>query len=212
MKVLVVTSIRLYRDGVADALRQFVDVERAMTAATGAEAIVAISKSDCDVVLVDMSLSDSADTVRALVVARPTVKVVALGVLEDDPGLAAYAELGVCGYVSRDASIDELGEALRSALRGEAPCSGRIAAGLLRHIAFQARSHLKSHVPLQLTCRERDILSLLENEMTNKEIARALDISLSTVKNHVHSVLVKMGAAHRHELSGGFAARNRPSS
>ncbi|WP_156046698.1 response regulator transcription factor [Rhodococcus wratislaviensis] len=202
------TSIRLYRDGVAEALRRFADVENATTAATGAEAVVAIGRSDCDVVLVDMSLSGSADAVRALVVARPTVKVVALGVLEDDPGLAAYAELGVCGYVSRDASIDELGESLRSALRGEAPCSGKIAAGLLRHIAVQARAHLNSQVPLQLTCRERDVLKLLENGMTNKEIARALDISLSTVKNHVHSVLVKMGAAHRHELSGGLAAGN----
>ena len=71
MKVLVVTNIRLYREGVAEALRRFPDVEEAVTAATGAAAVVTARRGDCDVVMVDMSLADSADTVRALGIARP---------------------------------------------------------------------------------------------------------------------------------------------
>lgn len=202
MKVLVVTEIRLYRDGVADALRRLPDVEHAATAATGAAAVVAARRTECDVVLMDMSMDDGTATVQALLAARPSVKVVSLGVPEDGPEVVACAEAGVAGYVSREATLDDLGDALRCALKGEAACSAKVAAGLIRHIALQARSRRIDGLPLQLTRRERDVLNLLEGGMTNKEIARALDIQLSTVKNHVHNLLAKFGASGRAEVVG----------
>lgn len=208
MKVLVVTEIRLYRDGVADALRRFADVELAVTAATGPDAVVVTRRHECDVVLVDMGLTDCTRTVRALLSARPAVKVVALGVPEDGPEVVAAAEAGISGYVSREATIDEVGEALRSALRGEAACSGKVAAGLLAHIALQAKGRPSVVVPAQLTPREMDVLHLLEGGMSNKEIARALDLQLSTVKNHVHNLLAKFGASGRGEVSR-VVARSR---
>lgn len=201
MKVLVVTEIRLYRDGVAEALRRLDDVELAATAATGPAAVVAARRTECDVVLVDMALTDSTGTVQALLTARPQLKVVALGVPEDGPEVVAVAEAGIAGYVSREATIQEVGEALRGALRGEATLSGRVAAGLLRHIARQAQSRRTLEVPLQLTPREREVLCLLESGLTNKEIARSLDLQLSTVKNHVHNVLAKYGAAGRADVA-----------
>lgn len=202
MKVLVVTEIRLYRDGVAEALRRLDDVEAATTAATGPAAVVSARRSESDVVLVDMALTDSADTVQALLTARPTLKVVALGVPEDGPEVVAVAEAGISGYVSREATLEQLADALRGVLRGEAACSGKVAAGLLRHIALQAKSRHHGYVPVQLTPREREVLRLLQIGMTNKEIARALDLRLSTVKNHVHNVLGKFGATGRMEVVG----------
>lgn len=200
MKVLVVTEIRLYREGVAEALRRLDDVELAATAATGPAAVVAARRTECDVVLVDMALTDSTGTVQALLAARPQLKVVALGVPEDGPEVVAVAEAGIAGYVSREATIQDVGEALRGALRGEAALSGKVAAGLLRHIARQAQSRRSVEVPLQLTPREHEVLCLLESGLTNKEIARALDLQLSTVKNHVHNVLAKYGAAGRGDV------------
>jgi two-component system nitrate/nitrite response regulator NarL len=201
VKVLVVTEIRLYREGVAEALRRLDDVELAATAATGPAAVVAARRTECDVVLVDMALTDSTGTVQALLAARPQLKVVALGVPEDGPEVVAVAEAGIAGYVSREATIQEVGEALRGALRGEAALSGKVAAGLLRHIARQAQSRRSIDVPLQLTPREREVLCLLESGLTNREIARALDLQLSTVKNHVHNVLAKYGAAGRGDVA-----------
>lgn len=201
MKVLVVTEIRLYRDGVADALRRLPDVELVVTAADGAAAVVAARRAECDVVLVDMVLPDCTRTVRALLSARPTVKVVALGVPEDGPEVVAVAEAGIAGYVSREDTVDQVGEALRSVLRGEAACSGKVTAGLLAHIALQAKVRPTAAVAAPLTPRERDVLRLIENGMSNKEIARALDLQLSTVKNHVHNVLTKFGASGRAEVS-----------
>jgi DNA-binding NarL/FixJ family response regulator len=211
VKVLVVTEIRLYRDGVADALRRRDDVEDAVTAASGSAAVVSARRSECDVALVDMALTEGSQTVRALLAARPMLKVVALGVPEDGPEVVAVAEAGVHGYVSREASLDELVEALKGALHGEALCSGKVAAGLLRHIASQAKSRGYAEVPVQLTPREHDVLRLLQAGMTNKEIARALDLRLSTVKNHVHNLLAKHGASGRSQVAAQTAgARSLP--
>lgn len=200
MKVLVVTEIRLYRDGVAEALRRLDDVELVVTAATGPGAVLAARRADCDVALLDMAVAGSTQIAASLLTARPRLKVVALGVPEDGPEVVACAEAGICGYVSREASLSELADALRIAIRGEAPVSGKVAAGLLRHIAFHARMQQTRVVSRQLTPREREVLQLVQSGMTNRQIARALDLQLSTVKNHVHSVLTKFGVTRRADV------------
>lgn len=207
MRVMVVTGIRLYRDGVADALRRLADVEQVVTAATGPAAVVTAHRSSCGVVLIDMSMVDSTTTVEALLASRPTIKIVALGVPDEGPEVIACAAIGVGGYVSREASLEEVGEALRCALRGEAACSGKVAASLMSHIAVQARSGRMDGRQFQLTRRERDVVKLLESGLSNKEISRALDIQLSTVKNHVHNVLTKVGASGRAEVVGAIRRR-----
>ena len=198
MRVLVVAEIRLYREGAALALSRLDDVRGTTTAADAAAAVAAVRRTDCDVALVDMSIPDSIAAVRALLTARPSLKVVALGVLDDAPELITCAQAGISGYVSRDASLDELAAALRCVLRGEAAVTARMAAGLIRHIARGGASESEGvGVSHPLTRREGEVLALLEAGMTNKEIARALDLQLSTVKNHVHSLLAKSGASGR---------------
>jgi two-component system nitrate/nitrite response regulator NarL len=196
MRVLVVADIRLYREGVALALSRLDDVSETTTAADAAAAVLAVREKDCDVALVDMSIADSVAMARALLAARPFIKVVALGVLDDGPEIITCAQAGISGYVSRDATLEELAGALRCVLRGEAAVSARMAAGLLRQIAHDA-ARITGAPRYPLTRRECEVLSLLEAGMTNKEIARALDLQLSTVKNHVHSLLAKSGARGR---------------
>lgn len=206
MRVLVVTEIRLYRDGVAEALRRQDDVELVVTAASGAAAVLAARRAECDVALLDMTLADSTSTVASLLTVRSHLKVVALGVPEDSPQVVACAQAGISGYVSREASLAELGDVLRRTVRGEASVSGKVAAGLLRHIALHARAQKTGDVAHRLTPREREILQLLYSGMTNRQIARALDLQLSTVKNHVHNVLTKSGVSRRAEVSSAVVA------
>ena len=201
MRVLVVADILLFRQGVAEALRALPDVENAVTSSTGPSAVVMARRFECHAAVVDMTKDGYQQTVVGLLAARPGIKVIALGVPEDGAHVVASAEAGVTGYVSKDANIDDLADALRAALRGEAACPGKIAAGLIDYIAVQARSRRAGDLSAKLTRREREILRLLETELSNKEIARALDLQLSTVKNHVHNVLVKVGAADRHNIS-----------
>lgn len=206
VKVLVVADIRLYREGAAESLRRLDGIDHVDTASTGSSAVAAARRCGCDVVLMDMSVENSAGVVESMMTARPGMKVVALGVPEEGPQVVECAEAGIVGYVPRDASLADLGDVLRTALRGEAWCSSKVAAGLLRHIAMQARTRRAggSAHQLQLTRREQDVLRLLETGLTNKEIARALDIKLSTVKNHVHNLLAKFGAHGRADIVGAL--------
>lgn len=205
MRVLVVTEIRLYRDGVADLLRALPDVACAATAATPAAAVTAARRHECDVALLDMTMGGTTGTVAALLAARPGIHVVALGLREDSPDVVACAEAGVSGYVSRDAAFEDLATALRSVVRGEVSCSGKVAAELIGYISRQARSRPGVAAAVPFTQREREVLRMLQTEMSNKEIARALDLQLSTVKNHVHNVLAKLGASGRSEIPGALA-------
>lgn len=205
-----VTEIRLYREGAADLLRALPDVSVVASAASAASAVSAARRHECDVALLDMSMSGPVEAIGSLVAARPSLRVVALGVLEQGPDVVACAEAGVYGYVSRDAGFEDVAAALRSAARGEVACSGRVAAELIQHISRQARSRPLSSTAVTLTRRERDVLRLIQSDMSNKEIARALDLQLSTVKNHVHNVLAKCGATARGEIAGvlpGHGAR-----
>jgi len=196
MRLLVVTDIRLYREGLADALARMDAVDEVVTAASGASAVLAARSGHVDIALVDMGTPQALGTIRALLSARPHLRVVALGI-DDDPQAVECAAAGIAGYVSRDAGLATLAEAIALVGRGEAPCPGRTAALLLSHIAAQSRVR---ETVIDLTPREREVLDLVRTGLTNRQIARALDLQLSTVKNHVHNVLGKCGASTRGEV------------
>jgi DNA-binding NarL/FixJ family response regulator len=124
---------------------------------------------------------------------------VTLGVDDGDDDVLAWAEAGVSGYVARDASFEDLVETVRAVARGELRCSPRLAATLLRRVTALAGD--APHSATRLTQREREISSLLEAGLSNKEIAGRLYIELPTVKNHVHNILRKVGASRRGEAA-----------
>ena len=134
---------------------------------------------------------------------------VALAAPEDDGSVIACAEAGVAAFVARDATLDELVAATRAVARGELPAhSPRIAAALLRRVADGARP--PEHAVLApLTSRERQIVALIDEGLSNKEIAARLCIELSTVKNHVHNLLEKLGARGRAEAARACVRRGR---
>lgn len=203
-----VSDLRMYRDGAAGALRELADVSTVATADSASTAVSGARRTRADVVLMDMSMRDALPAVRSLLASSPATRVVALGIDEGSSDVVTCAELGITGYLARNADLDEVRAALHAALRGEAWCSGRVAAELIKHISWQGkpRSGLQ---PLQLTRREQDVLTLVGSGLANKEIARALDLQLSTVKNHVHNLLTKLGATSRGELAGLVPGRGR---
>jgi DNA-binding NarL/FixJ family response regulator len=117
--------------------------------------------------------------------------------------LLRFAEAGIAGYVTRTASSADLVTAIESADRGEAVCSPRAAAALLDHVANLAADAAEPDGAL--TARELEILALIDEGLSNKEIAGRLFISVPTVKSHVHNILRKLGASRR----GQAAARVR---
>jgi two-component system, NarL family, nitrate/nitrite response regulator NarL len=206
IRVLLVSDIRLYREGVEAALVRHGGVEVVGAAAGQREALALAARTVPNVALVDTTMPDSVACIRELRSALPDVQAVALTVAERESDVVACAEAGVAGYVTRDSSLDELVAAIESVVQGEMLCSPRIAATLLRHVAALAATPL-ARPPATLTGRELEVVALLEEGLSNKEIARRLLIEAATVKNHVHNILEKLQVHGRSEAAAEVRAR-----
>jgi len=200
IRVAIVADTRLYREGLAHVLGRDSRICVVATAAGCEEALASLPAVQPDVILVDMAMHNSGGVVRVVLMRVPPARVVALGVLEDDDDVLGCAEAGVSGYVPREASIDVLVAVIESVDRGEAICSPRVAARLLRRVAALAAGSvgpLRTH----LTGRECEVVRLIDDGLSNKEIARGLGIEVATVKNHVHNILEKLQVHRRGEAA-----------
>jgi two-component system, NarL family, nitrate/nitrite response regulator NarL len=164
------------------------------------EGVALLAGQRVAVALVDTAMPDAVQLMRAIAATHPAVKVVAFGVDEDGDSVIRFAESGAAGYVPRSASLDHLVAVLQSVEQGESPCSPRIAAALLRHVATLAASSSEFGCTSTLTQREREIVELIGIRMSNKQIARHLGIEAATVKNHVHHILAKLHARSRQDI------------
>jgi two-component system nitrate/nitrite response regulator NarL len=212
IRVLVISGICLYREGLTEMLDR-----------TGAISVVA-SASDVrdgltlwngldeppDVILLDTVPADAEVSIRALLAAIPDARVVALTVPNHESEILAVAEAGIAGFVTSDASVAELVAAIESVAKGEALCTPSVAAALMRRLSALARSWAEADPIQPLTTREREILELIDEGLSNKQIAQRLRIELPTVKNHVHHILGKLGVHRRAEAAAlARAARVR---
>ena len=199
---MIVASVRLYREGIADALRQAGRHAVLGTAGTGPAAIERLRALPAPpgLILLDVSVPEGPALVAALRDAAPGAKVIALAVRDGDGDAIAWAEAGVAALVSRDASLDELLRTIDAVGRGASLCSPETVAALLRRVAEAARERdRRAAVPL--TRREREIVGLIDQGLSNKEIGSRLHIEVSTVKNHVHSVLEKLDVRRRDDAA-----------
>lgn len=198
-RVLLVTANRLYREGLARLLTDR-DASLVVETAVPDEAFLRRAASEAhDVVLIDAAIVRESDLARHLVAAMPRVRLVAIGVVEDDRDLLACAVVGVSGFVSLDASVDDLLSAIDGARHGELRCSARTAALMLGQLHTAVGRTVLPDV--HLTVRQEEILRLIADGLSNKQIAGRLSIELSTVKNHVHNLLERLQVQHRWQAS-----------
>jgi DNA-binding NarL/FixJ family response regulator len=201
IRILVVASVRLYREGLAQVLDRRDGLRIVGTAADRREAVERTRELRPRIILLDMSTPDGQSIPREAASLVPGLRVVALGVTEVESDVLACAEAGVAGYVPRDASLDDLVAALRTAARGEVPCSPLLVGSLWRRVSALAANQISGSPPGGLTRREREIVRLIDRDLSNKEIAHELGIEVATVKNHVHNVLEKLGVHRRVEAA-----------
>jgi DNA-binding NarL/FixJ family response regulator len=125
--------------------------------------------------------------------------VIALGCPENDAEMIACAEAGVCGFVPPDASVSDLLAAIQGAVDGELLCTPKMAGVLLRRVTALAAGRPLDAPASSLTMRELEVVRLIDQGLSNKQIALQLEIELSTVKHHVHHILEKLEVARRSE-------------
>ena len=195
IRVMLVDDHTMVRRGLATFLMVFDDLTLAGEAESGEAAIQLCAQVLPDVILMDMVMPDmdGATATRLIRLQFPQVQVIALTSFKEGKLIKNALEAGAIGYLLKDVSADELAQAIRAAHSGRATLSPE-AAQVLIEIANQ------SPAPgLDLTEREREVLTLMIEGLNNTQIAGRLTISPSTIKSHVSNILSKLGVASRTE-------------
>ena len=201
VRVLVVDDQALFREALATLLGARPEVEVVGEAGNGHQALERAAALQPDVVLMDlhMPVLDGIAATRRLKVEQPGVRVLALTTFDDDEDVFAALRAGALGYLLKDVSADRLVEAVQAAARGESVLQPSVAAKVVARFAQLDDAPRTRPQPLvvPLSDRELDVLRLLADGRSNREIATALFLAEGTVKNHVTNVLAKLGARDR---------------
>ncbi len=212
--VLIVADVRLYREGLAGSLANRPDLLVVGTSANRADAREQVRELCPDVVVIDMATRESLALIHDLRDGVVLPKILAFAVEEVSSDILECAEAGASGYVTADASIEDLITAIQRIAREELVCSPRIAAQLFSRISQREdRWTTDPSMAKTLTSRERQVLECIRKGQSNKEIAQKLNIAEPTVKNHVHHLLEKLEVTTRGQAAAWAtlpSSRRRP--
>ena len=201
VRVLLVDDQALFREALAVLLEVRAEIEVVGEAADGAAALERSAALQPDVVLMDlhMPVLDGIAATRRLRVEQPEVRVLALTTFDDDEDVFAALRAGAVGYLLKDVTSDRLVEALLAAARGESVLQPSVAARVVARFAGMPDDAAPRPQPLvvPLSDRELEVLRLLGDGCSNREIATSLFLAEGTVKNHVTNLLAKLGARDR---------------
>ncbi|MDC0258945.1 response regulator transcription factor [Verrucomicrobiales bacterium] len=184
------------RKGLASLLEDEDDLTVVAEAGCGEEAIAQFAATKPDIAVLDLRLPDMSgiDVALALKEADPDAKLMILSSFRQEEDVHRAFEAGVLGYLSKDASSPEILEAIREVTEGRRWVPARVSQLLAKHAS---ENHLSK--------RETEILALIANGMANKEIGAHLGLAENTIKNHVKSILSKLGARDRtHAVTEGL--------
>jgi two-component system, NarL family, nitrate/nitrite response regulator NarL len=197
--VAIIGQTRHYRESLSHVLmarRQFVVAD----AGDGGPASVdRAAHLRPDVVLLDLRETTTRSLLEELRRALPAAALIAINAEEDEDQIVRLLEFGLTGFVSKEGSVEEIHSAIEGTLRGDLHCPARITAALVRRLRKGAGRNIPVGNRHGLSSRELDVIGLVEQGLTNKEIARHLQIEAATVKNHVHHILTKLSVHRRGE-------------
>lgn len=202
IRVLLADDLILFRRAIAQLIEEEADLEVVGQASNGllaVEAALAL-KPDVAVLDVEMPVMDGIEAARRILAALPETRVVMLTVSEDDDHLLEAVRLGVHGYLLKDLAPAELFDLIRAAMRNENPVSPALVGRLLAAVRAGTPPPRPERADAEgpaLSQRELDVLRLVADGLSNKEIGVRLSITEGTVKNHVHNALAKLDMDNR---------------
>jgi DNA-binding NarL/FixJ family response regulator len=203
--LILIDDNRLLREGIVAMIRTQPGFKVLASSADADEALEKVREAKPDIVLLDFGLEghDSlslTETVRAEV---PQAKVIVMGLLPSQDDVAHFVRAGASGFVMKDASFDEFFATIRAVAKGKQVLPSQLTNSLFSQIALNVavKDKTKALDSLRLTTRERQVIDLLGEGLSNKEIASRLHIAVHTVKSHVHNVLEKLALHSRLEVA-----------
>lgn len=207
--LVLIDDNRLLREGLASMIHAQAGFKVLGASADAEEALRTVRRSKPDVVLIDFGLEDHNSlgltaTVHGEV---PEAKVIVMGLLPMQEDVADYVKAGASGFIMKDASFEDFFATIRAVAAGEQVLPKALTQSLFSQIARKASAASKSSAEkarvlesVRLTVRERQVIDLLSEGLSNKEISQRLQIAVHTVKSHVHNVLEKLALQTRLEV------------
>jgi DNA-binding NarL/FixJ family response regulator len=217
IRVLLADDQRLVRESLATMLGLLGGIELVGTASDGEEACALVEQHRPDVVLMDLRMPrvDGIEAIRRLRQTHPDVHAIALTTFADDDSVLGALRAGARGYITKDASADDIREAIVTVAAGEAALDPSVQQHVVAALAGKVdddghRRAGEHELPDGLTPREAEVLALIADGLTNAEIAEKLVVSPTTVKSHINHLFAKAGIrdraqavryAYRHSLA-----------
>jgi DNA-binding NarL/FixJ family response regulator len=212
IRILLVDDHDLFREGLAGIISTQPDMLVVGEAGDGLEAIVKAGELKPDLILMDIQMPgcDGLEATQKIKQELPATVIVILTVRDEDEKLFEAIKNGAQGYLLKNTRSKELLEGLRGAMHGEAAISPILAGHMLEEFRRLSQAQPPAAIPDELaalTLREMDVLSLVAQGCSDKEIAAQLSISLHTVKSHLRNILAKLQVNSRREAA--WLARNK---
>jgi DNA-binding NarL/FixJ family response regulator len=202
IRVAVIDDQELFRRGLIMLVGAETDIEVVGEASDGEEAAALAEEKAPDVILMDVRMPRMTGTEACVQIKQvaPSAKIIMLTMSDDEADLYDAIKNGASGYLLKDASIDEVSQAIRLVADGQSLISPSMAAKLLEEFKTISRTGARpEEMAPRLTDRELEVLNLVARGLNNREIARDLFISENTVKNHVRNILEKLQLHSRME-------------
>ena len=198
-RILLADDLPLFRRAIATLLDEQDDLEVVGQAGNGVEAVEMAQALDPDVILLDveMPVMDGIAAAERLRAVTPGARIIMLTVLDDDETLLSAVRLGVHGYLLKDLDPEDLFSMVRAAVREESPVSPALVGRLMAAVREGRPTAVPGADEAALSARELEVLRLVADGLSNREIGAQLWITEGTVKNHVHNALAKLGMDNR---------------
>ncbi|MBI4682894.1 MAG: response regulator transcription factor [Nitrospirae bacterium] len=201
-KILLVDDHKILRDGICSLVKGYDDMEVVGEAADGRTAIRLVQQLSPDVVIMDISMPDlnGIDATRKIITDYPKVKIIALSMHYDKQFISEIFKAGASGYLIKDSAFDELEHAIRIVMDGKTYINPQIASLVVESLVSQPSSAGHQAFSL-LTEREREVLQLISEGKSTKQIAVDLHVSAKTVESHRRQVMGKLNIRNVAELT-----------
>lgn len=200
-RILLIEDNRLLRDGLTSMINGQADMKVVAASGGDVHTMLKARTAKPQVILVDLGLrnQDGLQIVRSVNAELPGVKVIGMGLIPTQRDIVEFVEGGASGFILKDATVKDFLMTIRSVVHGQKvippPLTGSLFSHVIEHALRKGGGRLDNAV--KMTKREREIIALIADALTNKEIARQLNIATYTVKSHVHNILEKLALHSR---------------
>jgi DNA-binding NarL/FixJ family response regulator len=206
IRILIIEDNRLLRDGIASMLKKQPDMYVAATVGNGENVLLMMDKHKPNILLLDLGLR-SQNSLQIVKLAKqhfPQTKIIVMDLIPLQEDVLEFVKAGVSGFILKDANLAEFFKTIRSVYQGAQVLPPHLTGSLFSQIVENAINGSKPSAineSVRMTKRERQVIELISDGCTNKEIAQKLHLSTYTVKSHVHNILEKLALNTRVQIA-----------